>query len=261
MDSTRIRVIIADDNIEFCETVLAYLNKQEDIEVIETAHDGIEAYDKIKLLKPDVAILDGAMPGLDGLGVLEKLSKDETRPVCIMLSNLRHESVTQYAYSLGAEYYIIKPFEMETLTKRIRMFHNTTPLKIENVTASHEVSIKNASLDLEKRIATIFIEIGIPTHIRGYNYMRTAIIMAVNKPEILYFITKELYPAVGQKCNASASSVERAIRTAIDVARNREKKDTNRHFFVDTFSHCNGKPTNAEFIAFIAEKLRMEMPS
>lgn len=203
MSQNKIRVILADDNKDFCDVVCSYLNKQEDIEVIAIAHDGIDTFNKIRELKPDIAIIDSIMPRLDGLGVLEKLQKHADqmqKPICIMLSAINQEKITQRAIELGAEYYIVKPFDMDALVIRLRQLKYT---KAGEGPTSGSVVVGNtnekaAAYDLEAKVTGILHEIGVPAHIRGYHYMREAIIMSVNDMDVLNYITKELYPAIAK---------------------------------------------------------------
>jgi two-component system response regulator (stage 0 sporulation protein A) len=253
---SKISVLLADDNKDFCDVLGNYLEKTEDIEVVAVAHDGIEAYNKIHDYMPDVVILDGIMPRLDGLGILEKLQNEniEKPPICIMLSAMTLEKVTQRALDLGADYYMAKPFDMETLVHRIRH------LKRESGSVKPmERSMKASAVSLEARVTNILHEIGVPAHIRGYHYMREAIIMAVGDIDVLNYITKELYPSIAKRCNTTPSRVERAIRHAIEVAWSRGKVDAIDSLFGYTVSNHKGKPTNSEFIALIADRLRLEL--
>ena len=252
----KIRVLLADDNKDFCDVLGNYLGKTEDIEVVAMAHDGIEAYNKIHDYKPDVVVLDGIMPRLDGLGILEKLKNEnnEKKPICIMLSAMTLEKITQRAIDLGADYYMAKPFDMEALVLRIRH------LKKDQGTAkptNHDA--KKGSINLEARVTNILHEIGVPAHIRGYHYMREAIMMAVGDIDVLNYITKELYPSIAKRCNTTPSRVERAIRHAIEVAWSRGKVDAIDSLFGYTVNNHKGKPTNSEFIALIADRLRLEL--
>lgn len=254
----KITVVLADDNEDFCEIVETYLKKQPDISFLESIHNGAEAYEKIRKIKPDIAILDGAMPGLDGLGILEKLNKEDSRPVCIMLSGIRNDNVINRAYDLGAEYYIIKPFDLDTLAERIRMFQNIivtdTKSKDTPISPDSSVLIEN----LEERVTDILNEMGMPANYHGYRYLRQGIIMAVNDIQSLNSITKGLYPAIAKVYNATPSRVERAIRHAIDIVWKRGSASTIDKIFANTVNHPKAKPTNGEFIAFIADKIRLE---
>jgi len=262
----RISVLLADDNKEFCEILEDYLERQNDMEVIGVAKDGIEAYDMIMEKYPDVVILDTIMPRLDGLGVLEKLNNSPIKksPICIMLSAVNQDKVTQKALRLGAEYYIAKPFDMETLMLRIRQLINLNPTpKIgKNYTDSTDTDnhyLIPSTHQLEAEVTYILREIGVPANIRGYHYLRYAITMAVNNMDILNSITKELYPSIAKKFNTTSSRVERAIRHAIEVACNRGSLETMHKLFSYTINNNKGKPTNSEFIALIADRLRLNL--
>ena len=252
----KIRVLLADDNKDFCDVLGNYLGKTDDIEVVAVAHDGIEAYNKIRDYRPDVVILDGIMPRLDGLGILEKLKNEniEKSPICIMLSAMTLEKITQRAIDLGADYYMAKPFDMEALVLRIRHLK-----KEQGTTKTTERDQKLGTVNLEARVTNILHEIGVPAHIRGYHYMREAIMMAVGDIDVLNYITKELYPSIAKRCNTTPSRVERAIRHAIEVAWSRGKVDAIDSLFGYTVNNHKGKPTNSEFIALIADRLRLEL--
>ena len=250
----KISVLLADDNREYCDVVSSYLDKQDDIEVVGACYDGMEALESILRLQPDVVIVDGIMPRLDGLGLLERIAAAdmEKPPVCIMLSAMLEEKITQKAMDLGAAYYIAKPFDMESLVGRIRQMKN-------GGVALAALSSRTQSMNLEARVTNILHEIGVPAHIRGYHYMRSAIMMAVDDIDVLNYITKELYPTIAKKCNTTPSRVERAIRHAIEVAWSRGRVDAIDSIFGYTVSNNKGKPTNSEFIALIADRLRLEL--
>jgi len=253
----KISILMADDNREFCDAIISYLSKQDDLEVVGVAYDGLDAFNKIQALRPDIAIIDGVMPKLDGLGVLEKLdllsNTQLHTPICIILSAITQDKITQKAIELGAEYYIAKPFDLESLVTRIRQLKMQikSPLKGGG-------SLKNRAVNLETKVTGILHEIGVPAHIRGYHYMREAILMAVDDIDVLNYITKELYPTIAKRCNTTPSRVERAIRHAIEVAWSRGKVDVIDALFGYTISNHKGKPTNSEFIALIADRLRLE---
>lgn len=259
MNQNTIKVLLADDNKDFCDIMVNHFNQQEGISVVAVAVDGIDAMNKIRDTHPDVAIIDGIMPRLDGLGVLERLQKlEETeRPVTIILSALSQDKVVQKALDLGASYYMVKPFDMEALTQRVRqLMQEQRPLL--KIGGSLQDPATAAAYDLETKVTNILHEIGVPAHIRGYHYMREAIIMSVNDMDVLNYITKELYPSIAKKCNTTPSRVERAIRHAIEVAWNRGKVDAIDALFGYTVNNHKGKPTNSEFIALIADRLRLE---
>lgn len=267
--SKNIRILIADDNAEFANTLANYLNNEEDMEIVSITKDGVEAYDSILNTKPDVAILDVIMPHMDGLGILEKLNNSslEKKPLCIMLSAVGQDKITQKCIALGAQYYMIKPFDIEILIKRIRefKFHQVLPSKevVPVQMKSPYISIKpedaNDEKTLEALVTNIIHEVGVPAHIKGYQYLREAIMMVVNDIEVINQITKILYPTLAQKFRTTPSRVERAIRHAIEVAWARGQIDTMDSIFGYTVSASKGKPTNSEFIAMIADKLRLEL--
>ncbi len=260
LNQSKLKIFLADDNKDFCDVVKDYIDKQEDMCVVDIAYDGLEAFEKITALKPDVAIIDGIMPRLDGIGVLEKLNLHEQNNclICIMLTAINQEKITLKAFSLGAQYYIVKPFDMEQLIARIRQLRDMANNKNENTSSFNKLIVKS-HVDLETRVTNILHEIGVPAHIRGYHYMREAIIMAINDIDVLNYITKELYPSIAKKCNTTPSRVERAIRHAIEVAWSRGKVDAIDNLFGYTVNNHKGKPTNSEFIALIADRLRLEL--
>ncbi|MBE6063607.1 MAG: sporulation transcription factor Spo0A [Clostridium butyricum] len=272
MEDSKISVLIADDNKEFCSILNDYLLNQRDIVVTGIAKDGREALEQIVEKKPDLVILDIIMPHLDGLGVLEKLNTMnlEKTPRIIILSAVGQDKITQQAITLGADYYTVKPFDMEVFTKRIREMFNSTPVPAEKVSAGR-VSFPvqtpafnsltqeaKSPVDLETEITNIIHEIGVPAHIKGYMYLREAITMVVNDMELLSAVTKELYPSIAKKYNTTASRVERAIRHAIEVAWGRGQIEAINKLFGYTVHNDKGKPTNSEFIAIIADKLRLK---
>lgn len=270
MEDSKISVLIADDNKEFCSILNDYLLNQRDIVVTGIAKDGREALDLIVERKPDLVILDIIMPHLDGLGVLEKLNTMDLEkvPRIIILSAVGQDKITQQAITLGADYYTVKPFDMEVFTKRIREMFNSAPTSVSQ--ASVRVSYPTSSImsstetktktpiDLETEITSIIHEIGVPAHIKGYMYLREAITMVVNDMELLSAVTKELYPSIAKKYNTTASRVERAIRHAIEVAWGRGQIEAINKLFGYTIHNDKGKPTNSEFIAIIADKLRLK---
>lgn len=272
MENKKIRILIADDNDEFCIILKDYLNNEESFEVVSIAKNGIEALKLIKENKPDLVILDIIMPHLDGLGVLEKLSlnKDtELAPKVIVLSAVGQDKITQSAIKLGVDYYVLKPFDMDVFIRRIKeMFSITIEQKYfvqrENsvVTSKNndleDTFNKNESMDLESEITSIIHEIGVPAHIKGYFYLREAISMVVNDIELLSAVTKELYPSIARKYNTTSSRVERAIRHAIEVAWSRGQIESINKIFGYTIHNEKGKPTNSEFIAMVADRLRLK---
>ena len=249
-------ILIADDNADFAMTLVKYLEKEEDMEVIGIAKNGKEACDMVTNTEPDVLLLDVIMPYLDGIGVLEYINSANLtkRPMCIMLSAVGQAKITQTAISLGAEYYVVKPFDIEVLIKRIKEIKNYKPTTAQNCYSNRENKIpyidisENNKKDkemLEALVTNIIHELGVPAHIKGYQYLREA--------------TKQLYPEIARKYKTTPSRVERAIRHAIEVAWARGEQQTVESIFGYTISAAKGKPTNSEFIAMIADKLRLEL--
>ncbi len=265
-----ISILLSDDNVEFTNTLTTYLEKQEDMEVIGVAKDGNEAYQMILNTKPDVVLLDVIMPHLDGLGVLEKIGETpmEKMPIFIMLSAVGQDKITQRAIQLGAQYYVVKPFDIELLVKRIREVKRNPSTHLRGSFITREMrpsyieiepSAKKDKSKLEALVTNIIHEVGVPAHIKGYQYLREAIMMVVNNIEVINQITKQLYPEIAKKYHTTPSRVERAIRHAIEVAWGRGQSATMENIFGYTVSATKGKPTNSEFIAMIADKLRLEL--
>ncbi|MCZ8520628.1 MULTISPECIES: sporulation transcription factor Spo0A [Paenibacillus] len=258
-----IEVLLADDNREFTNLLSEFIDDQDDMRVAGVAYNG---NDVLRLIEqsakvPDVLILDIIMPHLDGLGVLEKLREMDLnpQPKIIMLTAFGQENITQKAVQLGASYYILKPFDMEILTNRIRQLVSTN----QSMPMMTSGGMKNVvqlpkGKNLDANITTIIHEIGVPAHIKGYQYLREAITMVYNNIEILGAITKTLYPAIAEKYKTTPSRVERAIRHAIEVAWTRGNIDSISHLFGYTINISKAKPTNSEFIAMVADKLRIE---
>ncbi len=251
----RIKVAFADDNKEFSEIMNEYLSQQPDIEVVGVAYNGEQIISIIDEKKPDVVILDIIMPHLDGIGVLERINTTGgKRPKIIMLTAFGQETITQRVVELGADYYVLKPFNMEVLVSRIRQLAGMITTQRPQVTAQ---AIKAKSVDVE--VTNIIREIGIPAHIKGYQYLRDAIMMIISEIELLGAVTKVLYPMIAEKYSTTPSRVERALRHAIEVAWNRGNIDMINRLFGYTVKLEKGKPTNSEFMAMIADRLRMEM--
>lgn len=257
-----IKIVLADDNREFVQLMKEYFSNQDDMEVVGIGHNGLEVLEILEAEQPDVIILDIIMPHVDGLAVLEKIRSDyrhlDTKVV--MLTAFGQEEITKRAVELGVSYYILKPFELDILAQRIRQLMATdrgqatfSPYKNQKV---NEKPFNSVSLD--ERITSIIHEIGVPAHIKGYLYLREAIIMVYNNLELLGSVTKILYPDIAKKFNTTPSRVERAIRHAIEVAWNRGNMDSINKLFSNTVNSHKAKPTNSEFIAMVADKLRLE---
>ena len=280
----KITILIADDNPDFANTLTGYIEEDDKFEIIAIARDGKQAVEMILNTEPDVVLLDVIMPHLDGIGVLEKVTAASMKkhPICIMLSAVGQEKITQRALELGAEYYAIKPFDINVLLQRIKEIelHKQQPQfrnsNINNYNINNNINSymnreikaqyieispekKKDEENLEALVTNVIHEVGVPAHIKGYQYLREAIMMVVNNIDIINQITKQLYPDIANKYNTTPSRVERAIRHAIEVAWGRGQTETVENIFGYTISAAKGKPTNSEFIAMIADKLRLEL--
>ena len=259
----KLSVVVADDNDRIVSLLSDLLSTDEDISIVGTAKNGQEAYDVIRKEKPDVVLLDIIMPKLDGLSVMDKINKDDTldkHPTFVVMSAVGQEAITEDAFNLGANYFIMKPFDHESLLGRMKMLKSPGNImgnscKIATmITKMPEIS-KN---DLEIMVTEFIHEMGVPAHIKGYQYLRDAIIMTVNDSQMLGAITKILYPEIAKKHKTTSSRVERAIRHAIEVAWSRGKVETIEEMFGYTINSGKGKPTNSEFIALISDKIRLQ---
>lgn len=266
MNLQKVKILIADDNKDFCSILSEYLSAQPDFEVIGIAKDGLEVVDLLEKIYPDIIILDIIMPHLDGLGVLERINSMQLEkiPKIIVLSAVGQDKITQRALTLGAEYYVVKPFDMEVFSKRIREcmgITNEDTIRVNSnyIQPSSAALASNQAHELETAITNIIHEVGVPAHIKGYVYLREAITMVVYNLGLLSAITKEIYPKISAKHNTTPSRVERAIRHAIEVAWSRGRVDVINNLFGYTIHNVKGKPTNGEFIAMIADKLRIEL--
>ena len=249
------------------EVLSALIQGENSMELAGTAANGEEALDLIRRHIPDVVLLDLIMPKVDGLGVMEKLREDKTirkMPVIIVLSAIGQESVTEDAFALGASYYIMKPFNRDIILDKI---HRVCRGRIKAAGAVHtDVKKVQPYLDketyieqnLETDVTQMLHEIGIPAHIKGYQYLRDAIIMSVRDTEMLSSVTKILYPTIAKTHKTTPSRVERAIRHAIEVAWGRGELDKLNSLFGYTVNGSKGKPTNSEFIALITDKIRLD---
>ncbi len=249
------KILFADDNRVFCRALEEFFSAQPDFNVCGIAANGSEALDLIKEREPDVVVLDMAMPYVDGFGVLDSLPGLNLgkRPHVIILSAVGQEDTTRQAMEKGATYYIVKPFDMTMLLARIRQLTKNMPTASTGQMMANVPAVRSIDVDVTK----IIHQMGVPAHVKGYQYLRDAIIMVVGEANLMGAVTKELYPMIAGKYDTTASRVERAIRHAIELAWDRGNVELMNHYFGYTINVERGKPTNSEFIAMIADKLRI----
>jgi len=246
-----VKLLIVDDNKKFCFLLNEHFSALDDYDVCGCAYNGLEALEMIEKCNPDVVLLDLVMPYLDGIAVLEQLNTLNltVNPQVIMLTSFGRDELNKKAVELGATYYIMKPFDIPLLETRIRQ------LTGEKHSLSPMVANKSRNLDVE--ITKIIHQMGVPAHVKGYQYLREAILMVTEEVNLMGAVTKELYPMIADKYNTTASRVERAIRHAIELAWDRGNVDLMNKYFGYTINIERGKPTNSEFIAMVADKLRI----
>lgn len=253
MAEREIKVIVADDNREFCLLLKDFLEQQDGIKVLGCVGNGLDAVKMIREYNPDVIILDVIMPHLDGIGVLEDLASSDLKDSVkvIVLTAFGQEMVTQKAVELGAHYFILKPFDFNVLAERIRQLGNGESLIHNNFSAGKK--------NMEAAVTNIMHDVGVPAHVKGYNFLREAILMVIKDMNLLGGITKELYPTIAEKYRSTPSRVERAMRHAIELAWDRGNTNEINRLFGYTIDIERGKPTNSEFVAIVADRLRVEV--
>lgn len=253
-------VLIADDNKQFTNSLADFLKTQPDISVAGCAYDGEETLGMISETKPDVIILDTIMPKRDGLSVLRKIREMrlDKKPIVISVSVADSEWITNSVTQLGAAYFLLKPQSNEAIADVIRTFAKVN-IPIQRQQTSSAVQQQPRGVDLETLVTEFMHELGVPAHIKGYQYIRTAIMMVVDDMDVLNYITKQLYPAIAKKYGTTSSRVERAIRHSIEVAWTRGKAQTMNEIFGYTIDIEKGKPTNSEFIAMVADRIRLQI--
>lgn len=261
-------IAIADDNRQTLNLLGEILEKEDGIRVVGKADNGEDAYNMIVRTNPDIVLMDVIMPRLDGISVMEKVRNNtqmKSSPSFIMVTAASSQDVTEDAFRLGANYYIMKPFSKDVLMDKIQRVSKGRMKNMQVSGGAKERKVvpylnKEAYMEqnLETDVTQMLHEIGIPAHIKGYQYLRDAIIMSVQDSEMLSSVTKILYPTIAKKHQTTASRVERAIRHAIEVAWSRGKIETIHTLFGYTVNGGKGKPTNSEFIALIADKIRLD---
>lgn len=248
----RIQVIIADSNEEFCEHLKKTLEQSCGYEVTGVADDGAKAAELLAAKRPDVLVLDLMLSKMDGIAVLKRARSLDKPPVALVLTGFMTEYVGSMAASLGVQYFMTKPCNFDAVAERLQ----------EIVAVERQMSAAHArrpEVNIEAMVTSIIHEIGVPAHIKGYQYLREAIMIAVDDMDVINAITKVLYPQVAKTFSTTPSRVERAIRHAIEVAWDRGDLETLQRFFGYTVSNTKGKPTNSEFIALIADKLQLQL--
>lgn len=256
-----ISVAIADDNERILELLSDIICGDKELKLVGKANNGEDVCTIIREKEPDVVLLDLIMPKMDGLSVMDQINKDKRiskRPDFIVVTAVGQERITEDAFQKGAQYYVMKPFQNEIILKYIKNISKKSERIGCAVSESYRRNVEEEEISIETRVTDLIHEIGIPAHIKGYHYLRDAIIMAVEDMDVLNAVTKVLYPTVAKKHQTTSSRVERAIRHAIEVAWSRGKLDTLDELFGYTVSNGKGKPTNSEFIALIADTLRLE---
>ena len=240
---------MADANEEFRRIFTASLAEQADMELAGETGDGPEVVMLTESTAPDVVVMDLVLARMDGLEVLQKLAELPQRPRVLVLSGFVRGNVAELAAARGADYYMMKPCSLTTVTERIRQLANS---------GAEGQRTEDQDRNLESTVTSIIHEIGVPAHIKGYQYLRESILIAVKDMEVINAVTKILYPEVAKRFGTTASRVERAIRHAIEVAWDRGDLETLQKYFGYTVSNAKGKPTNSEFIAMIADRLQLQ---
>ena len=247
-------LLLVDDNTTLIQTLSAYFTRQEDVTLAGEAANGVDALEIIAREKPDAVLLDIVMPRLDGLGVLRALRSMDQPPRVVVYSALKTDTVVNRAVELGASYFMVKPAEPTRIHEQLRAVMNDDAPLVSLAPGPAEPPVSYARWTPDERVANLFLSIGIPAHVKGYQYLREAVRMVMEDHSVINRITKELYPGIAQRYGTSSSKVERAMRHAIEVAWNRGRlENTNQMLGVKLFSERD-KPTNGEFIALIADK-------
>ena len=249
---TVLGVVIADGNESFASTLRDTLNQSSAFHVLGVSGNGEEVLDLMQRTKADILILDPMLTGLDGLGVLRTLRSMKLEPAVMVTTTFASDYLMSQMAELGVSYFMMKPCSMEAVMKNLEMLRSSAPA-VRNINA-----LKRQNT-IETMVTSVIHEIGVPAHIKGYQYLRQAIMIAVDDMDVINAITKVLYPQVAKAFGTTPSRVERAIRHAIEVAWDRGDLDTLQKYFGYTVSTSKGKPTNSEFIALIADKLQLQL--
>ncbi|MEE1199694.1 MAG: sporulation transcription factor Spo0A [Christensenellales bacterium] len=251
----RIRVMLADDNRSILQVLSDYLSKKTEIEIVATVTDGSAIVETVLDRSPDVLVMDIIMPRKDGFMALEEMNRleESLRPKIVVLTGLSRDDFIMRAIGLGASYYMVKPFDMHALYNRILEIAEEDPCMV----ACPIGEVSSAGESIDEQITNLFLTIGIPAHIKGYQYLREAVRMVMENGDVINRITKELYPGIAHKFDTTASKVERAMRHAIEVAWTRGRLDTVNQMYGHRVFEQDDKPTNGEFISCVCEKIRV----
>lgn len=251
---TRIKVMLADASEDFRSLLAQALGEEADLELVASAGDGQEALRLLRETGPDVLLLDLVLPGLDGMELLRRMGETGANPAVLVVSAFFNDKMIAEAAALGAYYFIPKPCDVGALLARVRQC-----MELPGETLPYDAGQRyfDQETELERAVTDVIHEIGVPAHIKGYQYLREAIIITIHDMDVINAVTKVLYPAVARKFGTTPSRVERAIRHAIEVAWDRGDLETLQKFFGYTVSNIKGKPTNSEFIAMIADCLSL----
>ncbi len=254
-------VIVTDDSKEMIQAMKSFFEGNEDFELSDTFYDGLTLLNSLKTIKVDTLILDVFMPNFDGIKVLKELSQNREKyniPTnIIVMTAFANDNIMKKACEYGADYFIIKPLNFSFLLEVMNELNSEEKANEDSQVYKLSKKESEKALDLDAEITTLLHEIGVPAHIRGYLYIREAIKMVFEKVEILGCITKELYPEIARRFQTTSSRVERAIRHAIEISWSRGNIDAISDLFSYTISYHKSKPTNSEFIAMIADRLRL----
>lgn len=249
----RVSILIANENTDEMNQISEKLTNEKFECTIEKTSNGKEAFEKVSNGGYDMLVVDLVLPEVDGFEIIEKAKQVNSDIKIVVLSALSSDTFIKKTISLGANYYMLKPVNFEILAKRV------FDLFEEEQNASAVLSKNDNDKEIEEKITNIFITVGIPAHIKGYQFLREAIKLAMENPDIINSITKKLYPSIAERFDTSASKVERAIRHAIEVAWNRGKIENINSIFGLTVYSNNEKPTNGEFIALVADKMLLDV--
>ena len=251
MDKTY-RVLLANSSEDFSEDLKALLQKSDRYTITGTANDGLRAIELLKSTKPEILIVDTMLPQADGIAVLKAANTMEKKPLFLVMADFMSEFISSLLLSQGVQYILLKPCSPTSVLERLEEMREAL---------RHQKSYSRLDTNIEAMVTSMIHEIGVPAHIKGYQYLREAIMIAVKDMDVINAITKVLYPQVAKAFSTTPSRVERAIRHAIEVAWDRGDLDTLQRFFGYTVSNTKGKPTNSEFIALIADKLQLQLKS